>query len=503
MLWRDVRPGQQPTSRQMNDLAAAALRTVIGPDGVAATSGPDGTFLLPPPSPVIDALTVGSASGADHAWKEQICVAGAWADLADGRSGTTSVLPARERGGASVAAGTRIELLLDASEEFYSFDAPASSTPSGVALAEADGTPSYSAVTSITFDQADGFVLAQPGGAGTARIDLAPASTTQAGIIDTSAQTLAGAKHIPSGSKIYNATGGHTEYAQWAVSEFGSTLNAQIDMYSSASDYRGTFGGHYYVTTNSLWFELADSVVSPASEVFYAVRKAGVLYSGKTGTDPVGNVITSGIVTTIGAAATGTVTSVGLSLPAIFTTSGSPVTSSGTLTAVLATQSANLVFAGPAAGGAAAPTFRALEAADLPAQAGGWVTITLSYANFSTGSTTHIYTPSTLPAKTVVHAVVVRTTTAFSGGAIGAYNLDVGLASGSGTEWCSGYDVMAAPSGTNFNFHPGSGATGVLPALLNPVSGVNLAITANCTGANLNAATQGTVEVSLFLSRLP
>lgn len=62
----------------------------------------------------------------------------------------------------------------------------------------------------------------------------------------------------------------------------------------------------------------------------------------------------------------GTVTSVGLALPAILTVSGSPVVGSGTLTAVLATQSANLVFAGPATGSAAAPTFRSLVAADLP-----------------------------------------------------------------------------------------------------------------------------------------
>lgn len=63
---------------------------------------------------------------------------------------------------------------------------------------------------------------------------------------------------------------------------------------------------------------------------------------------------------------TGTVTSVGLSLPAIFTVSGSPVTTSGTLTGTLANQNANLVFAGPTSGFSGAPTFRALVAADLP-----------------------------------------------------------------------------------------------------------------------------------------
>ena len=63
---------------------------------------------------------------------------------------------------------------------------------------------------------------------------------------------------------------------------------------------------------------------------------------------------------------TGTVTSVGLSLPSFITVSNSPVTSSGTLTGVLATQAANIVFAGPTTGAAAAPTFRSLVADDVP-----------------------------------------------------------------------------------------------------------------------------------------
>jgi hypothetical protein len=62
---------------------------------------------------------------------------------------------------------------------------------------------------------------------------------------------------------------------------------------------------------------------------------------------------------------TGTVTSVALSLPDIFTVSGSPVSSSGTLSAVLASQTAATVFAAPA-GSSGAPTFRALVAGDIP-----------------------------------------------------------------------------------------------------------------------------------------
>jgi hypothetical protein len=72
--------------------------------------------------------------------------------------------------------------------------------------------------------------------------------------------------------------------------------------------------------------------------------------------------------------ASGTVTSVGLSLPNIFSVSGSPVTSSGTLTGALATQNANRVFAGPSAGADASPTFRALVATDIPDLSGTYLT---------------------------------------------------------------------------------------------------------------------------------
>jgi hypothetical protein len=61
----------------------------------------------------------------------------------------------------------------------------------------------------------------------------------------------------------------------------------------------------------------------------------------------------------------GSVTSVGLSLPSIFTVSGSPVTTSGTLTGTLASQTANFFFAAPD-GSAGTPTFRAIVAADVP-----------------------------------------------------------------------------------------------------------------------------------------
>jgi hypothetical protein len=71
-----------------------------------------------------------------------------------------------------------------------------------------------------------------------------------------------------------------------------------------------------------------------------------------------------------GGGGSGTVTSVALSdgstVP-IYTISGSPVTTSGTLAFTLNTQTPNFVLAGPATGSTAVePTFRALVAADIP-----------------------------------------------------------------------------------------------------------------------------------------
>lgn len=67
----------------------------------------------------------------------------------------------------------------------------------------------------------------------------------------------------------------------------------------------------------------------------------------------------------------GGVSSVGLSAApsSVFNISGSPVTSSGTLALSMDNQNANVVMAGPTTGSAAAPAFRALVAADLPAAA--------------------------------------------------------------------------------------------------------------------------------------
>src|ERR1700722_10217257 len=80
----------------------------------------------------------------------------------------------------------------------------------------------------------------------------------------------------------------------------------------------------------------------------------------------------------------GSVTSVGLSLPtSVFTVTGSPVTTAGTLTGSFNVQSAGTVFAGPVSGSPAVPTFRAVSGTDI----GGFTQGSVIFAG-STGNLT-------------------------------------------------------------------------------------------------------------------
>lgn len=104
------------------------------------------------------------------------------------------------------------------------------------------------------------------------------------------------------------------------------------------------------------------------------------IYIGQDGNGTMVSTMTAGtgivLTNTGGVTSLSTNISVGLSIGgSLFTVSGSPVTSTGTLTAALNAQSANLFFAGPTSAAASAPTFRAIELADLPALANGQIYI--------------------------------------------------------------------------------------------------------------------------------
>ena len=113
-------------------------------------------------------------------------------------------------------------------------------------------------------------------------------------------------------------------------------------------DTAGSLVGGGRLDTN-LTLSLDGDQASPGGSKYYGTDGAGVkgFYD-----------ITSG----------GTVQFVGLTMPGdLFSVAGSPITTSGTFAVTLASQSPNQILAGPAAGAVgAAPSFRALVAADLP-----------------------------------------------------------------------------------------------------------------------------------------
>jgi len=132
----------------------------------------------------------------------------------------------------------------------------------------------------------------------------------------------------------------------------------------SATTIVAAFGPGAYTTLSTAQTISGNKTFTGNVDLTGAVATAAT----QTGSDNSTKVATTAFVqSAIAGFGVGTVTSVALSLPtALFDVSGSPVTTSGTLSATLDSQTANQVFAGPASGGAATPGFRALVAGDIP-----------------------------------------------------------------------------------------------------------------------------------------
>lgn len=175
----------------------------------------------------------------------------------------------------------------------------------------------------------------------------------------------------------------------------------------------GTLTGSFVAQAAATIFA-GPTAGAPADPTFRAMAVTdlpalgnGQLYIGNAGvptisslTAGLGITITPGFGTITVSGTGGTVTSVGLSLPvSVFSVSGSPVTSSGTLTGSFTTQTANTVFAGPASGGPATPTFRALTTADITAALNYQeVSSTTTIAAFSAAGYTLVTTMTITPA---------------------------------------------------------------------------------------------------------
>lgn len=250
----------------------------------------------------------------------------------------------------------------------------------------------------------------------------------------------------------------------------------------------------------------------------------GVGISSATPTDTtdtlyqVGSVLywNGAIVTT--ATGVGTVTSVALAAPAIFAVSGSPVTSSGTLTLALADQAANVAWAGPASGAATSPTFRYLVDADIPDTitiAGtanvSWASVnksgssladlaTRSAADLTTGTLPDGRFPATLPAVSGANLTTLNATNLASG-AVPAARMPA--LTGDVTTSAGSIVTSLAATGISAGAYGGAGnllsltvdAKGRITAIANVAAGTHTLLSATHTDTLAGTVARGDVIV--------
>lgn len=129
--------------------------------------------------------------------------------------------------------------------------------------------------------------------------------------------------------------------------------------------------------------------------------------------------MTDGTNTSWAAFGVGSVTSVGLSMPAEFTVSGNPITSAGTITVTAASQSQNLVYASPD-GSSGTPSFRSLVANDVPTLNQNTTGTADSITGNLTGDVTSVGMVTTLPATIATGKVLTGYTVGTTVGTVAA-----------------------------------------------------------------------------------
>ncbi len=122
-----------------------------------------------------------------------------------------------------------------------------------------------------------------------------------------------------------------------------------------------------------------------------------------------------------------------------------------------------------------------------------WIKVTKSYTDFSTGGLTNTIDVITLPAGWVIHANIIKPTQSFTGGIISAYTVSLGI-EGNLVKYGAAFNVLQAPGAT---------VQQLTSSLFveNWDAGVAIKATAISVTANLDAATQGSVDIYMLISQ--
>lgn len=134
----------------------------------------------------------------------------------------------------------------------------------------------------------------------------------------------------------------------------------------------------------------------------------------------------------------------------------------------------------------------------LPENAPRWIVVTKTFADFAAAATTNNIEIYSQAANEVIHAVIEKHSVSFTGGAIAAYTISAGYVGALTTlTGNSALNVFQAPSNTAYVESNNSG-----PVIKSFSGATSVRGAAISTGANLNAATQGTVAFHLLVSTL-
>lgn len=214
------REGYQLSARELqdaDDLARDVSRTTFTGDGAGSVGFGGFSFTIAPELELIIIITGQQSGTANYSWSVAMPKTGypnEWEINPDGPAANYTQIPARELNNKTdVAINTVVRAWVSTHDGGMSlgFDKPAgaagSLTVTGLHITTNLGV-SYSNVTTVTYDEDDGFRIEDLGG-GQVQVHILPANTSQAGIVaPVPLQKWTGYKAFQNGLYVSNSSGG-------------------------------------------------------------------------------------------------------------------------------------------------------------------------------------------------------------------------------------------------------------------------------------------------------